>query len=348
MRLGATRFAFAVASLAAVAACTDQPFTVDVALRVVSVVPSGNGEGFGRHRNLEIAFSEELDPATVTAESVLLEEIDGERIASAVTYSSETGTHLVTVDPAEPLKYSARYRLTLSTAIKRKRDGSPLAVKVTSTFKSEDPAPLRLVASTPSSGAEGFGRTGTLSLQFSEPLKCATLGKGVVITESFDPHPRTRRPDAIVAGTWECTEPTGEQALEGPIQCTEGDARLCTVTFKPADPKFAFEWSSRVTVALAGGRENENRLQSFRATADGGFLPQNLDVPFAVENPPAFTLAAVSPAAGATGVERKPAIALTFAEPIRCGTLLDASVLQLHEKRDAHPRLGGTTAPIAG
>ncbi|HEY3448472.1 MAG TPA: Ig-like domain-containing protein [Myxococcales bacterium] len=336
-----------IVAAAALAACTDQPFTVDVGLRVVSVSPSGAAVGVGRRQPVVVTFSEALDPGTVTADSVSLATEDGAAVTGALTYD---GVYAVTLQPDKPLAYSAHYRITLTTDLKRKRDASPLSVKVTSLFKTEDPPPLRLIASIPSGGSVSFDRAGTIRLVFSEPVRCSTLEKGALLTQAFDPHPRTEKADEPVAGTWDCREPSADSpdALEGPANCPAADPSLCTVTFKPTDPAFAFEWSSRVTIALAGGKDDPAAIQSFRATADGGWLEAPLDLTFRVQDPPALALTSVVPAAGATGVDRATSITLNFSEPVRCQTLLDAAVVAVSDTLDPHPRIAGASGPLSG
>ena len=40
--------------VAVIAGCTNQPFTVDVSLRVVSISPSGGAEGVGRLADVKV------------------------------------------------------------------------------------------------------------------------------------------------------------------------------------------------------------------------------------------------------------------------------------------------------
>src|SRR4051812_22541561 len=104
------RLSLVLALTAAAAACTDQPFTVDVPLRVVSISPSGGATGVarktpdGKPAPIFVAFSEELDASTVTAKSVVLAKLDAAGKATVVetekpAFAAKDGTFVVTVTP---------------------------------------------------------------------------------------------------------------------------------------------------------------------------------------------------------------------------------------------------------
>jgi hypothetical protein len=358
-------------ALCAAAACTNQPFTLDVPLRVVSTAPSGGATGVARKAldgtpaPIVAAFSEELDPATVSAAAVTLAQVaaDGTLTpvdAAAPVFSAEAdGRFLVTLIPSKRLAYSQKYRLTLGTALARKRDHGRLPTTVKSDFTTEDPPPLAIVFAKPSEGGTGVTgataaqeRSPVLKVRFSEPVDCASVtGANVVVTETFDAHPHTAAAARTVPGTWQCNSApaSAPERLEGTDCLADTDPESvtseCVITFKPAGAVPVLSWSSALAVKLTGGKAADHPLQSVRATALGGQLPVTVTEHSTVLDPPALALTDTSPAAGATGVARDAALVLDFSEPVDCAQLQAVAVIE--ELRDPHPHVPAPSAPEA-
>ncbi len=315
--------------------CTDQQFTVDVPLRVVSIHPSGVDAP--RDTVVEVTFSENLVEATVTdGANFYVEEIDDPdnpvAVEGAITY--DAGAFKATFQSAALLAYSREYRVTLTTGILRERDDGPLPIQVTGTFRTWDPPPLRLVGSNPGADSIGVSLDGEIILTFSEPVNCSSVEAGVTVAEVFDPHPHTGPGLRDVTGTWACTEPDSINVDD----CEGND--FCVVTFTPDEP---FKYSSDVIVVLSV------EVESFRATENGGQLPEEVRIEFHVEDPPDFYVAEAHPGSGMERVDLGSEIAIAFSEPVDCDSL--AGNLNVEETLDAHPRLGadaGTTRQLTG
>ncbi len=316
--------------------CTDQPFTVDVPLRVVSTEPSAGATQIARDQVLTVRFSEELDDASVDADSFLLEDGDGSPVEVEVAYEGGE-SHVVSITPESLLSYSAEYRLVITTDVKRQRDGGPLPVTVSSTFSTEDPPVLRLTDSSPGNGSVGVSRDAPISLTFSEPPNCEELQAEASIVEMRDPHPRLEGEESFeIAGTWHCPEPTFDP--EGPsqeIDC-DGEPSPCKATFTPAEEDFLFGWSSEVTITLPKG------IGSTRATETAGRLPETATVSFQVEHPPPMYVTGTSPAAGAEGVPLDGEVVLVFSEGVYCNSFTDEKISVI-EHLNSHPTYGGGT-----
>lgn len=355
-------------SLLAAAACTNQPFTLDVPLRVVATSPSGGATGVARKAAdgspapLSISFSEALDPATVTPSAVTLVSIarDGTQTAvatSAPTYAvASDGRFLVTVVPSAKLAYSQQYQLSVATSVKRMRDHGRLPTTVRALFTTEDPPALGIVFAKPSDGAVSVDgpnaeteRSPLFRVRFTEPVDCTSVNAlNVVLTETFDPHPHTAAAARAVPGTWRCNSPapSNPNALEGTdcLKDTSADdpASECVITFLPTQAVPVFAWSSAASLSLKGGAASAKPLQSYRATAAGGQLPVTAVESSTLVDPPALSLTGSSPAAGAQGVLRGAGIALQFSEPVDCAQL--EKVARIEEVRDPHPHIPSPSA----
>lgn len=303
------------------AACTDQPFTVDIALRVVSIQPGGGARDIARESSIAIVFSEEL--VAETAQKARLT-AGGADVPATITYDKAAST--LTLTPAGKLDYSRSYTVVIPNEIARVRDGSRMPFEVKSEFRTADPPPLQLVTSAPGNGASGVSREQILKLTFSEPVKCATLSAGVTVVESPDPHWRSAGPARTIAGAWTCAEPTGPDQLEGTACDAQTD--LCTVTFTPAATNFRFGWSSHLAVTLKGGSRADGAVESFRATESGGQIPQTFTLGSHVQDPPQMLLASSSPAHASQGSPRDVMISIKFTEPVDCDTASDLITFQ--------------------
>jgi len=218
-----------------------------------------------------------------------------------------------------------------------------------------DPPALSLTASAPGAEAGQLARDAVFTLTLSEPVDCALLVAPVVMLEqTFDSHPRLGAlagTSAAVPGVWSCTDAAAEERT--PESCAT-KPELCQVVFTP-ESGFLFEWSSNVTLKIAGGVYTANQapveltsLESARATSHGGQLPSSLELSFHVADPPAVAVVGAVPAPGATGVDRSTAMTLTFSEPPDCASLNDANILSLVATPDAHPRITATAGRVPG
>ena len=140
--------------LALVAACTNQPFTVDVPLRVVATSPSGGSTGAvrkiadGTPAPITATFSEDLDAATVTAKTVTLSKVGADGTLTAIEtadpkYASDAGAFTVTVTPKARLEYSAQYRLQLATGIRATETRQPLSAAASSAASAASASAMR-------------------------------------------------------------------------------------------------------------------------------------------------------------------------------------------------------------
>jgi hypothetical protein len=305
--------------IAALAGCTDQPFTIDVPLRVVSVEPSANAVDVGREGLvIRVGFSEALVESSATASgSFVLEAIGGEVgtleapiVAPATVVYQGGESNIVTITPDSTLPFSTDYRLTIGTSLLRQRDNGPLPIKVTSLFSTEDPPPLVVIGTSPSPGGEAVGIDENITVVFSENVNCASVTDSTftVVETPIDPP----------------SEPI-----------THACVLSCADNIVTCDPVVSFGKTSHVTVTLAAS------VESARATRRGGQLGTDFSFTFSTENPPPLLVVSTLPGNGQDNVRPEGLFTVIFSEAVRC-TTIDASSFKV-ERRDAQP----LTAPYS-
>jgi parallel beta-helix repeat protein len=109
---------------------------------VSSVVPANGTTGVATSANVQVTFSELMDPATVTATSVLLRTPAGSNVPATVVY--DPATRIATLNPLAPLALGTQYtvRVLGGTGTNRVRDlaGNPMAANFSSVFTTVQPA----------------------------------------------------------------------------------------------------------------------------------------------------------------------------------------------------------------
>ena len=108
---------------------------------VLSVTPADGSSGFPIDGSrLRVDFSDNMDGATITTASFMLEDAEGTQIAGTVIYGYDQ--RVAVFDSNAPLEYLATYTARLTTDITDKV-GNPLAGEYTWSFTTEDvPQPL--------------------------------------------------------------------------------------------------------------------------------------------------------------------------------------------------------------
>ncbi|HEY3447035.1 MAG TPA: Ig-like domain-containing protein, partial [Myxococcales bacterium] len=206
---------------------------------------------------------------------------------------------VVTFKPDDP-KFLARFSSHLKLTLKGGKDadkpvasaratpfGGQLPTTVESGWRAIDPAALSVSATAPGASAGQVPRDATVTLNFSEPIDCATLSADLVqLKQTYDLHPRLGAKAGTiedVPGTWACTAAAPEE--QAPGTCAT-KPELCRAVFTPA-AGFLFEWSSGITVTLAGGLYTPDvvpakiaSVESARATTHDGQLHETIAISF--------------------------------------------------------------------
>ena len=311
-RPGAATLLFAAMTLAA---CADQPFTVDVPLRVVATDPSDAGAGIVREAVFRTTFSEALTPETAldpdnfAVRRLGVAEFEPERAVDGSLSHSEDGL-TVTFTPSARLDYSSRYQLVVGRGARRLRDGAELPAEVRAVFRVIDPPPLRVIAVTPSGANEGVLRTAPLVIRFSEGVRRVQLdpdGDGR-LTAAEDGHVAVvdaETGDAI-EGTWNYD---ADDADPENVDLIGPDT---VATFTPTGQAFE-RWGYSQSVEL----RVKATLESDRATSRGGQVGEDLTFSFRAVDPPGLAVMAFAPGDGLDGVARTSPVVIRFSEGVR-------------------------------
>ncbi len=141
---------------------------------VNSTNPANLATGVLLNRQITAAFSEALDPATITAATFTLKQ-GATAISGAVSYAAAGAT--ATFDPTSNLTASTVYTATLTTGVKDP-DGNTLASNYVWTFTTgttEDTTRPTVSSTVPANLATGVALGGNIAVTFSEAMNPATI-----------------------------------------------------------------------------------------------------------------------------------------------------------------------------
>jgi methionine-rich copper-binding protein CopC len=122
--------------------------------------------------NINVVFSEPMDPATINATTLTLRVTNGAAITGAVTYNAET--RRATLTPAGALPNFSSLTATISTGAKDLA-GNALAQPFSWTFTTRDDVPPTVTATSPANGATGVSPTAVITMTFSEAMDATTI-----------------------------------------------------------------------------------------------------------------------------------------------------------------------------
>jgi len=115
-----------------------EPLVVQSYLAMVNISPASGAAGVDVDTQIIATFSEELDPDTVDAQTVYVEDQDMMPVVVTVTYTEESQSILIT--PESALSEDTRYTVTFSQEIAGLASG-PLGSAISSDFSTEGWAP---------------------------------------------------------------------------------------------------------------------------------------------------------------------------------------------------------------
>lgn len=127
--------------------------------------------------NVTIAFTEAVDPGTVSGATIELRTEAGSIVPAAVTYDAASVTAVI--DPTSPLAARTRHTVTVKSGVTGVRDltGLPLAEDYRWSFTTGDPDTTPPVVSSiwPVRDANDFGVDADVTAVFSEPMTAGSI-----------------------------------------------------------------------------------------------------------------------------------------------------------------------------
>ncbi|MFH0899687.1 MAG: Ig-like domain-containing protein [Pseudomonadota bacterium] len=281
-------------------------------LAVVSATPGAGADDVAVDSVFSVLFGEPIDPASATAESVIMEDVtdpiapvalEAEDDIARLAFSE--GNTRITFDPVGHLGFTRSIRVTLKgsadpaaaalCSARATDDGGCLPADVVYEVKTIDPPQLRVVATMPGAGSVGAPIDTAVSVTFGEPV------------EDFTTDPATVDDHMLIE---DLSNPGTPVAIAGTYSLSVDGQ---TVTFLPDDP-LAYATDYRVTLSTL--------VRSLRATEEGGFLLGDVEYLFRSEEPPPLLLVAVVPSGDGMNVARRTAgetpepIVLHFSEDV--------------------------------
>ena len=162
---------------------------VDIAPTILAFTPSSKTTGVSTSANLNVTFSEAMNPASITTSSIVLTAVGGAIVAGTVSYANDTAVF----NPTTPLQSNMPYTATVTTGC-TDIDGTPLANSHVWPFTTGgvDIAPT-ILAFTPSEKSTGDSTNSTINVTFSEAMTASSLTTATIYLTAPD--------GTIVAGT---------------------------------------------------------------------------------------------------------------------------------------------------
>jgi hypothetical protein len=148
---------------------------------VISVSPVNGATDVGINAIATVTFSEEMDPLTINATTVILSD-GANQISATVTYNPFALS--ATVRPTNLLAFNTTYQVTVTTGVRDTAGGNALADPYMFSFTtgpSSDTTPPGVVSVTPSNGSICASTTGTVTATFSESLDPSTVNGGTFL-----------------------------------------------------------------------------------------------------------------------------------------------------------------------
>lgn len=274
--------------------------------------PADGADSISRAADIELLFSEDLDPATFDSSTIVITNDSpaspyyGLRIAIALIVFPAGDSALITLSPQAGvssketglLDYTTLYKVTLTggssgiASLRATADSGwlePALIEIG--FKTEDPPVLALVALDPSGSSAGIMIGSNIELIFNQAVDPACLTAANLYLSAV-------------------TEPTVKLA----VNYSQPVATKLVMT--PVSP---LRYDTEYLIHLEGG--SPSGLRSTSATAEGGYLPATLEFQFHTERYPDLSVESVSPADGAVSISTNTQIKVVFSNSLYASTL---------------------------
>jgi fibronectin type 3 domain-containing protein len=310
---------------------------------VVGKTPADGSAYAARSTTVTATFSEPMDPATITSSSFRLLRPDGTAVDGSLTYAG--GSNTATLTPSQLLAGGTDYTARLESTIKS-ASGIALAAPVSWTFTTAAcPCSLFSPIDTPANPSlpTQDGRTGTgpwsyelgVKIRVDQPTQVSALRFYKSPGETGSHTGRIWSEGgvqlALVSFATETSSGWQQQALASPLTIQPGATYVVSVN---ANAFFPFTQSGLQTQIISGPlRSVADGQNGVFGSAAGVFPAQSYSssnyfvdlevVPDGDPVPPAVL--SVTPASGASGVDRNTTVTATFSRPMEPTTLTTSS-----------------------
>ena len=139
---------------------------------VTGTTPTADATGAVTDANVTVAFSEAMDPASISSSTIELRDGTGNLVAATVAYDAATATAVL--DPNQPLTVATKHTVTVKGGAGGVRDatGVPLQANFSSSFTTAGPdsSPPVVTGTWPTRDAADFGVEANIAAIFSESM----------------------------------------------------------------------------------------------------------------------------------------------------------------------------------
>jgi hypothetical protein len=271
-------------------------FTTGTVPRVISTVPLNGATNVPLNQKIIASFSEEMNPATITAAGAFTVAVSGGGPQVTGTVSYVAGANTAIFAPGTSLTASTHYTATITTAA-QSAAGNALASNYAWSFTTgiaPNSTPPIVISTVPASGAVDVPTNTILTATFSKVMDPATITAAGTFT-------------LAIAG------PDGA-AVAGTVQYAGTSATFTPASILPV----AMEFTATITTAAEDLTGNALAADfSWNFTTGAG--PDT--------TPPTITL--TIPADAATGIALSQSVNATFSEPMNPATILAPGTFSL-------------------
>jgi hypothetical protein len=324
------------------------PNTTSDSLPIVTAIsPASGATGVSTSTNVSATFNKAMDPTTLTSSTFTLQGPNNTSVAATISYNA--GSFTATLQPSSALAASTTYTATLQGGAIRDTSGNALASSDTWSFTTAAPAGSSITAwpatTTPAVADENDSNAVELGVKF----RCDVAG--YITSVRF--YKGSTNTGTHIGSLWSSTGQllaqatfTGETAsgwqqvnFSQPVAIAANTVYVAsyhTNTGNYADTPGYFANSgvdNPPLHLLQNGVSGGNGVYLY---GSGGFPNQTynstnywVDVVFSTTAPPDTppTVAAVTPASGATGVSPSTAVTVTFSEAMDPATITTSTIL---------------------
>ena len=144
--------------------------------------PTADATGAVIDANVTVAFSEAMDPASITSSTIELRDGAGNLVAANVGYDAATTSAVI--DPNQPLAVATKHTVTVKGGAGGVRDatGVPLQANFSASFTTAGPdsAPPVVTGTWPTRDAADFGVEANIAAMFSEAMAPGSISPSTV------------------------------------------------------------------------------------------------------------------------------------------------------------------------
>jgi hypothetical protein len=154
-------------------------FFMTACLKVTGITPAKASENVSRNAEIIVLFNIAPDPLTINRDTFVVKDDSGNVVDGEI----ECDGKKIKFKPASPLIYATRYDLAIKTVV-RNKTGLSLGTDFKSSFTTEAPAGLNVIATSPADNEMNVKRDTAVKIYFDSKLDSSSISSGSVYIKS--------------------------------------------------------------------------------------------------------------------------------------------------------------------